>query len=421
MNQSKRNIFLFGAGAVIDWNAPKTSELTELMLQWGFRAKDDKTITFHIKDILEKNGHSVNFETILSVIEELIVYYAGKKRSKHKNSMMVPFLSGNDLLCSFLNYSVNGDPNSSYTLNIPKYELASNRRASPDKSPNQFFFERLLTNLLSDIEGNVDRYSYNSKSLSNIENQNNNTLNDSFAHWIKTFVDNQEIVRLYTLNYDRLNKVILENRGIDVFEGFDSKAIVSDWNGIEPKLPRIVNDMDCVCSYNLHGCAYWELKELKNLKTFLPFLIPGIHGADNYFEAPSSETEKGKSIICTNIIAGYQKAQQSVLSPYKQMQASFDRDCINADNIYIIGYSFSDEHINESIKMALIFNPNLKIHIIDCGFWENIYSKYHSEFIQISPYNENIDFSSKIRSIRNTIIYDYKFKDFLMEKIKIQT
>lgn len=78
----------------------------------------------------------------------------------------------------------------------------------------------------------------------------------------------------------------------------------------------------------------------------------------NYSEVPSSETEKGKSIICTNII--------------------------------------------------------------DCGFWENVYSKYHSEFIQISPDSENNSYSLNVRSIRNTIIYNYKFKDFLMEKIKMQ-
>ena len=419
MNRSKRNIFLFGAGAAIDWKAPTTTELTNLIALWGFKAKDDKTITYHIKSILEKAGYLVNFETILSVVEELIVFYAGKKRSKHKNSLMAPFLNESKLLCLLLNFSVNGNPNFSYTLNIPNNELASNRQASPNKSPNQFFFENLLTNLRSAIEAQVDNYSHNGKRHSKIENQNNKKLNDSFSDWIKSFIENQEIVRLYTLNYDRLNKVILENRGIDVFEGFNSKAVLSDWNGIEPNLSRIVNDLNCVCSYNMHGCAYWQLKELKNHKTFLPFLIPGVHIADNYSEVPSLETEKGKSIICTNIIAGYQKAQQSALSPYKQMQASFDRDCLNANNIYIIGYSFGDEHINESIKMALVFNPNLKIHIIDCGFWENIYSKYHLEFIQISPYRENIDYSSKIRSIRNTIIYNYRFKDFLSEKIKI--
>ncbi len=419
MNQSKRNIFLFGAGAVIDWGAPRTKELTDKMVQWGFKARDGKTITLHIKDILEKNGHSVNFETILSVIEELIVFYAGKKISNHNNSLMPPFLSSNDLLCSFLNYSVKGDINSRYTLNIPDDKVASNRNPTPDKAPNQFFFEMLLTELLSNIEVYVDSYSFHSKKHTKIESKNK-TLNDSFSNWIKTFVDNQEIVRLYTLNYDRLNKVILENRGVDVFEGFDSRAIVSDLNGIEPNLMRIVNDADCVCNYNMHGCAYWELKELRNHKTFLPFLIPRIYIADNYSEVPSLETEKGKSIICTNIIAGYQKTQKSVLSPYKQMQCSFDRDCLNADNIFIIGYSFSDEHINESIKMALIFKKSLKIHIIDCGFLENVYSKYDSEFIQISPYSENNSYSLKVRSIRNTIIYNYKFKDFLSEKIKIE-
>jgi hypothetical protein len=420
MSYQKRNVFLFGAGAVIDWGAPTTKDLTDSIVKWGFKAKDGKTITFHIKDILERNGHSVNFETILSVIEELIVFYAGTIRSEHKNSLMAPFLSENNILSSFLNYSVNGDLNSRYFLNIPNNELSSDRSASSEKLPNQFFFESLLTNLLSGIEARVEDYNYHSETKSVIENQNNKTLNDSFSNWIKDFVNKKGIVRLYSLNYDRLNKVILENRGVDVFEGFNSKAVVDFSNDIELNLKRIINDTDCICNYNLHGCANWKLKELSNLNTFLPFLTGGVHIADNYDEVPSSEVERGKSIICTNIIAGYQKAQRSVLSPYKQMQAAFDRDCLNANNIFIIGYSFSDEHINESIKMTLIFNKDVKIHIIDCGFWKNLFSKYHSGFIQISPYSENKDFSSKIRSIRNTIIYDYKFKDFLIEKIKVQ-
>jgi len=73
MERFKRNIFLFGAGAIIDWGGPITSELTDSIVEYGFKAKDGKTITFHIKQILEQDGHSVNFETILSVIEELII------------------------------------------------------------------------------------------------------------------------------------------------------------------------------------------------------------------------------------------------------------------------------------------------------------------------------------------------------------
>lgn len=39
--------------------------------------------------------------------------------------------------------------------------------------------------------------------------------------------------------------------------------------------------------------------------------------------------------------------------------------------------------------------------------------------IQISSFCKNTIYSSKIISMRNTTIYNYEFKDFLSEKIKI--
>lgn len=50
------------------------------------------------------------------------------------------------------------------------------------------------------------------------------------------------------------------------------------------------------------------------------------------------------------------------------MQAAFDKDCCFADEIYVIGYSFGMEHINESIKTALRHNENVKITIVDPNF-----------------------------------------------------
>ena len=81
--------------------------------------------------------------------------------------------------------------------------------------------------------------------------------------------------------------------------------------------------------------------------------------------------ERGKNIVLSNIITGYQKTQKSAVTPYKQMQATFDRDCCIADEILIIGYSFGDSHINSSINTALINNNNLKLHIIDPAYCEN--------------------------------------------------
>ena len=60
-----------------------------------------------------------------------------------------------------------------------------------------------------------------------------------------------------------------------------------------------------------------------------------------------------------------------MITPVKQMQAAFDRDCCLADELYIIGYSFSDEHINGSIKTALRYNKNLRVTIVDPYFIDN--------------------------------------------------
>ena len=422
MERFKRNIFLFGAGAIRDWDGPKTSELTDSIVEYGFKAKDGKTITFHIKQILEQDGHSVNFETILSVIEELIIFYSGKGQSDSKKSFLAPFLSLSDLLCSFLNYSVIGNINSSYSLNIPDYEISSSgKTASHGETPNQFFFESLLNNLHTLIGNRISRYNFHTQNKQDIiESTRNKPLNDSFSNWIRTFIDKQEIVRLYTLNYDRLNKVILENRGIDVFEGFDSKAIVPYSKTIPPNLKRIITDTDCLCNYNLHGCINWRLVELNNYKNYLPVLKAGERLALSYYKSPLFEVEKGKPGVYTNIIAGYQKAQRSVLSPYRQMQASFDKDCFTADNIFIIGYSFNDEHINESIRMALIYNKSLTIQILDCDFLNKLKLKYFSEFTNLIPNQNHERISENVYSYGNTFAYIYKFKDFLLGKIKYQ-
>ena len=57
------------------------------------------------------------------------------------------------------------------------------------------------------------------------------------------------------------------------------------------------------------------------------------------------------------------------------MQAAFDKECYLADEIYKIGYSFGDTHVNTSIKAALTNNPNVRIGLIDPVYCEKIGNK----------------------------------------------
>lgn len=179
-------------------------------------------------------------------------------------------------------------------------------------------------------------------------------------------------LRMYTLNYDRIFKVLLEHNNISVFEGFDVGEFVDYYVPARANVCKILTDFDSHVHYNLHGSAFWRIEALD--KELLPnpevFLTAGASFPINY-EHASVQVERGRTIMPTNIVTGYQKAQKTLLTPFKQMLSAFDRDCCFAREIYIVGYSLGDEHINESIKTALRHNPNVKIVIIDPFFLKN--------------------------------------------------
>lgn len=368
-----REIFLFGAGAVIDWGAPKTDEITELVRESGFTLKDSETtITEFIFQRLVDTGYDpkeeINFETIINVIEELIVYYSEFNKNKQTPSLIKVFLSANDL-CQIFNYSIEGGKlKPGYKLQIPigkEYPFA--RTSDQNENPNQFFLQHLLSLILTKIHEQVSKYTYHTSGNSVIDKTSENSLN--FRKWIKNKYK-QNVLRFYTLNYDNLFKALLEEDNITCFDGFLEKY--QDDYFAETDVKRIVTDTDSSIHYNLHGSSYWNV--LSNLMYDIqyPIIVKNesirLPLSDN---VSSFQMEKGKSIFVSNIITGYQKTQKSAMTPFRQMQSAFDKDCILADKIKIIGYSFNDEHINESIKIAFKENSNLKIEIVDPNFINN--------------------------------------------------
>ncbi len=99
------------------------------------------------------------------------------------------------------------------------------------------------------------------------------------------------------------------------------------------------------------------------------------------------------------------------------MNSAFDRDIITANTIYIIGYSFGDEHINQSIKTALRENSNLKIKIVCYN--------YQRDDLELKLANNIFHYSSAKLNNKNIIenvysyhsgsimVYDMEFKNFL--------
>lgn len=362
----KRRIFLFGAGAELEWNAPKTSELTILVLDSGFKMCDNKTtVTRFIYQTLLNNGYTdkdATFETIICVIEELIVYYANFDSNRGIASLYSCFFESkfND---EILNFSIDGGKvKHGYSLEIPKgIKYNFSKISYQNETPEQFYFEHLLGELLTNISARIIEYSYPSKI------DFDSKITDSFVSWMQLH-EKQSALRLYTLNYGRVFKLLLEKVGLQVFEGFDLDKRSTDYS-FRPNVKRILSDLDCNIYYNLHGSINWDVEELDfhqlaNAEIFFKN-YPNLPGNNT---PASLQIKKGKTLMVTNIISGYQKAQKAMITPFKQMQSAFDRDCCFAEEIYIIGYSFGDENINGSLRTALRHNPNLKIIIVDPFF-----------------------------------------------------
>jgi len=404
---NKREVFLFGAGAVIDWDGPKTYEITKLIRKSGFPLiNSDTKITEFIYQRLLKAGYSeseINFETIINVIEELMVYFSEFNKKKKTSSLLKVFLFENDL-SEIFNFSIKGGLRKhGYTLQIPIYKNYTLAKASYfDENPNQFFLQHLLASLLTTINNLVSKYSWNTENHSVIDKETKYSL--TFRKWITS---KNSILRLYTLNYDNLFKSLLEEENIECFDGFyESKDDYQ--SSIDVK--RILSDTVSSIHYNLHGSSYWQVLSKVHSDIFSPEIVR-LKGISLNSYPIFLEMEKGKTILVSNIITGYQKTQKSAITPFRQMQSAFDKDCLFADKITIIGYSFGDEHINEVIRTALRYNKKLRIEIIEPNFIKN---NMDLDFtLNIFPITNQIDYEKNEENIYS--YFDSKIKVFNMK------
>lgn len=419
--KKQSEIFLFGAGAIIDWNGPLTNDLTDLVKQSGFPIKNSSTrITEYIYKRLIENGYKdeeVNFELIINVIEELSIFYSEHNRKSKTPSILRTFLK-EDNLDNILNFSIEGgERRHGYRLQIPAgshYALA--KRAYRDENPNQFFLQHLLSLIITEICERISEYSYHTDSHSVIEKESEKSI--LFTKWCKE-IEKTSVLRMYTLNYDRIFKILLKDNDIDCFEGYHVADSLFYLNGIRADVPKIQNDTDCNVYYNLHGSAFWKVLPLNNQGLPQPEIVyTGFPHLSLNDDQASVQIERGKPVYLTNIITGYQKAQKAMITPFKQMHSSFDRDCCNGEKVYIIGYSFGDEHINESLKTALRYNKALKMIIIDPSFIKNgldvklnltIFQFIENDFVLPKKIDENKYSYYNDR----VLVYTLRFKDYL--------
>lgn len=421
----KRTVILFGAGAVIDWGGPKTDEITTLIRNSGFWAKDGKTrITEFIYQRLLESGFSadeVNFETIFNVLEELISYYANQVGSKDLPSYIRSFFTPifeNELL-NFEKDNVSR----SIKIHIPGLHKDFSPWAKHGENANQIFFQELVQTLLTTIYDCIQKYGDHRLNGSNVICEEKKDLNKLFCDWIEK-INQNGILRMFTLNYERNFKVILE-KGISdmsIFEGYEARSDINYKDRIPPNTSKILKDFDSHCHYNLHGSIYWDIESENENGFMVPrYFLTGYGNLTINNDYPIVQSEKGKTVLITNFIAGYQKLQKAAITPFRQMKYAFDRDCITANEIYIVGYSYGDEHINSALGEALRNNPDVKLIFVDPGF-----QKIDTKIIIASLGHYSQGITSLPKTIRKGLEHEFNsgkiraftmtFKEFLVDQ-----
>lgn len=174
-------------------------------------------------------------------------------------------------------------------------------------------------------------------------------------------IKKQNHINIFTLNYDILIEVSAEKLGIPINNGFQGfqirkfnpanfnyKNYVETSNG-DKKIEKSINLI------KLHGSLSWEKDE-----SALPYNI-----IEKQLELNKTDNENWKLNYSNKekiIIYPVQTKKAYTLDlPYSEMFRQFN-DVINKTNstLFIMGYSFSDEHINDIIENSLS-NPFINI------------------------------------------------------------
>lgn len=391
---TRKKVFLFGAGAVIDWAGPRTicdrekltmlpdhlppheksnrvCCLTHLLLETGFENKHGEKVSASIFKNLQQRGISkdrLNFETIISFVEDLFSYYANEPE---KRLGILGDQSPSEWIKDLFHFKTEpvGKGLYHYSFTIPGREFPHEHGVKVGTPPEQLFCKFLFHEMLSGIVGHVSKYSYWSNTRDNIVvNATNEKLNHAFILWMQSFVNLDYSLRMYTLNYDSIFRHLLEQVDVEVFDGFEKADSGFEERGLHvPDPGGILSNDNGHIHYNLHGCSDWRVEDIND--SGMPSYQYFRSGAPHIESSEAVvEFEKGRRLLLSNIISGYQKVQRTYVTPFRQMLASFDHDCLEAEEIFLIGYSYADEHINEIIRNAKKYKPDIKITVINPTF-----------------------------------------------------
>lgn len=167
--------------------------------------------------------------------------------------------------------------------------------------------------------------------------------------------DNSRI-RVFTTNNDLFNETALDALNIHYINGFGgglrkffNPALFNyTWSKrMDTSIDKYEPAEDMVYLYKIHGSVNWrETEKLEN----------------NYFEIEEvhPDCSEGKDVVL--IYPTPTKQDKSLGSPYVDLFREFQHKLLEPHSVlFVIGYSFSDRHVNEIIYRALSTNSTLNV------------------------------------------------------------
>lgn len=311
----KRSVYLFGARAMIEFRGPKTDELTEECI----RIIKDCNWGWLIRSLNRKYGKKeYNFETIIAAIEYLLDWSIAYSAEGH--------------------ISVD---NTNIISTIFKTRHFKTKQSIPNSKDIWDIYKELINSIIC----RISKYDYKNKS-----NPNQNVLREYFGNKIR-----EARTKVYSLNYDRLLPQIVRRKCYDgtieepnldySFLGYDlSKFIKSRWS-----------------YFNLHGSIY-----LKQDSNYLYKVAQYDYPQHLEYAHSLNGGSHNENKLFSPIVTGYSKSQRILSEPLNFGIAAFMADCNKCDELYIVGYSFSDQHINSIIQNFVNWNE-VAVCIIDKG------------------------------------------------------
>lgn len=332
---------LTGAGSVLHWGAPTTWQITEKIIHdREFLTISRRPVGEYLYNALTgfyaRDPGSVNFETIVHLIEVLIDYYSGLETDgypEYKSVLPLWLVSSDAMQRDLLQFS------RIYKYKCGAYITQGKQLFLPSE---ESYFSALCRHFLNIIITQIENYAL--RAPTNLKNEF-----DSFLRSLQP-----SNIRYYTLNYDRLP---VNASSIPFFDGFEKSGAHRKAN-----IKRILSESDSDVYYNMHGSIHYK---------FIPFEWVCTPGASNKVESGSSSDhdQKGRRIIKSNIVTGLDKPSRILLRPQFEFYSRFTMDCLESDLVITIGYSFADPHVNRALETHRVNAKGKFAHITYMKDW----------------------------------------------------